>query len=184
MLSMSSDTLRRHVRRNHKINEPIRRVRQACANCRGMKSRCEGGAPCSECLRRKIFCSLMNQDEVAGAESSDKWIHRTPTLPPNSSFSSQLHRNEKERQALQLYFELFHPHWPFIHQGSFNVLSETPLLLQAMVAIGLWVSGEQSAQSVAIDLHKMLNVAILQQKVRQYSHAPDQNSFTDMGPVG
>lgn len=182
MLSMSRDTLRRHVRRNHKINEPIRRVRQACANCRGMKSRCEGGAPCSECLRRKTPCSLTNRDEVAGTESSDKSIHRT--LPPNSLFSSQPHRHEKERQALRLYFELFHPHWPFVHQGSFNAPSETPLLLQAMVAIGLWVSGEQSAQSVAIDLHKMLNVAIHQQKVRQYSRTPNQSSFTHMGIAG
>jgi hypothetical protein len=63
-----------------------------------------------------------------------------------------------------IYFELFHPHWPFIHRGTF-IEFETPLLVQSMVAIGLWMTGEENSRSKAVDLHTVLGKAIRQQTV-------------------
>ncbi|RAQ71558.1 hypothetical protein COH21_012909, partial [Aspergillus flavus] len=85
-----------------------------------------------------------------------------PQLPSQGSFPSA--GSWKKQCFVDLYFEKFHPYWPFIHRGSFNGFNETPLLAQSVMVIGLWLSGERSAQSAALDLHKTLGLAIRQQK--------------------
>lgn len=42
---------------------------------------------------------------------------------------------------------------------------EIPLLLQSMIAIGMWTSGEQSARSAAVELYDQLDFAIRNQRV-------------------
>ncbi|KAL3441452.1 hypothetical protein BJX65DRAFT_254409 [Aspergillus insuetus] len=137
-----SDTLRRHIRQNHGISCPISRIR-ACDSCRALKARCDGGSPCRECSRRQIACSLSGT---------------SPTLAPTSS------REEKEKRAIAMYWSDFHPRWPFVHQASFQNYEEGPLLVQSIVAIGLWATGEQSARSAALQLHKVLGSALLEQR--------------------
>lgn len=155
MLTASSDTLRRHMRQNHEGSGLTPPIKQACENCRAIKSRCGGGLPCTGCVRRNIHCSFRDQPSYSGQESED---HRPqPAVEPSYS--------EKLQHFLKLYFELFHPHWPFIHKGSFNESNETALLVQSMVVIGMWATGVQSTQSAAIDLHAILNSAIYQQRV-------------------
>jgi hypothetical protein len=62
-------------------------------------------------------------------------------------------------------FEKFQPYWLFFHQGSFDEEVESPFLVQAMFAIGLWMSDQPAARSAAIDLHNTLALAISQQRV-------------------
>ncbi|OJJ39979.1 hypothetical protein ASPWEDRAFT_33325 [Aspergillus wentii DTO 134E9] len=156
-----SDTLQRHVRKQHKITEPLNRARRACVSCHAGKSRCEGGVPCEECVRRNIQCSF--QDHASVAEEP----YPSSLAPPSSSLNhakSQLYYWEKRKQYVHHYFEVFHPCWPFIHKGSFNVRQETPLLLHSIVAIGMWTMGERSAQSAAMELHGKLDFAIRDQR--------------------
>ncbi|KAL4800403.1 hypothetical protein BDV19DRAFT_352931 [Aspergillus venezuelensis] len=147
-----NDTLRRHMRLNHQDVAPIPPTRQACVNCRAFKSRCEGGHPCINCLRRQIICTF--QDRATALESQP--LHRSvkPTGP------------EKVQRFLKLYFELFHPHWPFIHQPSFfkNQSYEKPLLVQSMIVIGMWVANVRSMRSAAVELYTTLNSAIYEQR--------------------
>lgn len=84
---------------------------------------------------------------------------------------TQCNNLEKRAEYIQYYFEAFHPHWSFVHKGSFNLRHETPLLLQSMVVIGMWVSGEESAKSAAVELHETLNLAIRDQRVRYINKA-------------
>ncbi|KAI9044967.1 uncharacterized protein KD926_010290 [Aspergillus affinis] len=70
----------------------------------------------------------------------------------------------RDRHFVDLYFERFYPYWPFVHRVSFNVSRETPLLTQSMMDIGLWASGEQSAQRATLDLHRTLDLANHQQR--------------------
>ena len=146
----SSDTLRRHMRTTHGVVEPAH-MKFACTGCRNQKTRCQGGSPCSNCLRRGLRCSLVPEDEDEGEGQQ-----------PGHNISS---RPEKERHYIGLYFELFHPYWAFIHRGSFKESDETPLLVQSMVVIGLWLSNEDNAQSRAIALHKVLHSALCEQMV-------------------
>lgn len=157
-----SDTLRRHIRQRHKRIEPLNRARRACENCHAGKSRCEGGVPCDECLRRKIQCSFDDHDAI-GTEHpvSSPGLASSPTHSDSQSAGS-----DKGEKHIDLYFEAFHPVWPFIHRGSFNIHRETPLLLQSMTVIGLWCSGEKSFQSAAVELHEKLHLAIRDQKVQ------------------
>ncbi|KAL4813499.1 hypothetical protein BDW67DRAFT_187605 [Aspergillus spinulosporus] len=66
---------------------------------------------------------------------------------------------EKRKTWIDRYFEIFHPRWPLNHRGSFYVRQETLLLLQFMMVMGMWTSGEQSAQSAAVELHDILDFA-------------------------
>ena len=157
-----SDTLRRHVQRRHKINEPLKRAVRACDSCRSCKTRCDGGVPCDECLRRKIRCSLHESVGSVKKQRPEASAHREAGLGHDQP---QSHHSKKENQYIDLYFQSFHPSWCFIHKGSFDVRHETPLLVQSMTVLGLWASGEQSAQSSAIELHATLDLAIQNQKV-------------------
>lgn len=157
-----SDTLRRHVQRRHHINEPLKRAIRACDSCRSCKTRCDGGVPCDECLRRKIHCSFHESTSSVKKQHPESSAHREAGLGHDQP---QSHHSKNENQYIDLYFQSFHPTWCFIHKGSFDVRHETPLLVQSMTVLGLWASGEQSAQSSAIELHATLDVAIQNQKV-------------------
>jgi hypothetical protein len=99
---------------------------------------------------------------------------------------------ERRQQCIDTYFETFHPRWPFIHKATFNIHRETPLLLEAMVAIGLWVSGEQSARCAAAELHEKLDLAIRDQRVCMSAFpilfwtytVPAVQCFADGCPIG
>jgi hypothetical protein len=118
--------------------------------------------PCDECLRRNIQCSFSNHDTI-----QEQWPRSlTDRVPSPTPDQSQTSHPDKGEQYIGLYFEAFHPFWPFIHRGSFNIRREKPLLLQSMIVIGLWTSGEQSAQTAAVELHDRLDLAIRDQKVR------------------
>ncbi|KAJ5771678.1 hypothetical protein N7520_002207 [Penicillium odoratum] len=156
-----SDTLKRHVRRDHKIIEPLKRALRACKNCHATKSRCEGGAPCDWCLHRNIECSLYDHSSS---------VERQGPEHPADSASSPRHEeldmapSEKRAEYIRHYFENFHSHWSFIHKGSFDLRHETPLLVQSMVVIGMWVSGDQYAKLAAVELHDILDLAIRDQR--------------------
>ncbi|KOC13563.1 hypothetical protein AFLA70_93g002911 [Aspergillus flavus AF70] len=152
------------MRRVHAVDGSVSQTRHACSNCRSLKSRCEGGPPCHDCVRRKIPCfpSVLGRTNRRDSRGS---LTERPQLPSQGSFPSA--GSWKKQCFVDLYFEKFHPYWPFIHRGSFNWFNETPLLAQSVMVIGLWLSGERSAQSAALDLHKTLGLAIRQQKLSQ-----------------
>ncbi|RAL15205.1 Zn(II)2Cys6 transcription factor [Aspergillus homomorphus CBS 101889] len=151
------DTLRRHIRQSHTgRSELVPPIKQACDNCRVLKARCEGGAPCSACLRRHISCSLVEGSTSTGTEDTGP----QQTVQPRSSPSA------KAEHFIKIFFQKFHPHWPFIHQWSFNITQgkENALLLQSMTVIGMWITGLPSNRSAAKELHAVLDAAIYQQR--------------------
>lgn len=168
-----SDTLRRHVQKSHKIFEPSQRATRACESCHAGKTRCEGGVPCDECLRRKVRCSF---DDHTGSGEMQRL--ESQTHPDQRQLGS-----EKMSQCIDLYFRSFHPHWCFIHKGTFDLLHETSLLVQSMAVLGLWASGEQSSRSSAVELHNKLDLAIREQRVRAVQGL-QHISFTDTCLIG
>lgn len=139
----------------HDITEP-RQVKRACTHCRNNKIRCSGGNPCTNCSRRGRDCSLSGQREYTN--------YRLPKLGQDSP-SLQPNRPAKESYYLHLYWKFFHPRWSFIHRSSFSE-HETPLLIQSMVVLGLWISQEPNAEAKAIELHNLLGSALRDQAVR------------------
>ena len=160
-----SDTLRRHIQRVHGVPEPTLEVKQACTHCRKQKIRCYGGSPCANCQRRGQRCSLAQQKETASPYSfPEETTDTRPAIPQSQTQQPTRSRTESEDRLVGIYFDLFHSYWPFIHRGTF-IEHETSLLVQSMVAIALWMSGEEREKSKAIDLHNVLGKAIRQQKV-------------------
>ncbi|KAJ5324044.1 hypothetical protein N7476_002644 [Penicillium atrosanguineum] len=174
-----SDTLRRHMRQRHKSIEPLNRARRACKSCHAGKSRCEGGVPCDGCLRRRIQC-FFDDDDTIETERPISSAYLASSLEHDEL---QSNHPEKKEQYIRLYFKNFHPFWPFIHIGSFNINRETPLLLQSMTVIGLWSSGEKSSQSAAVELHEKLHLAIRDQKANWDVSDEDETSNTLPWPI-
>ncbi|KAL4862773.1 hypothetical protein BDV12DRAFT_178375 [Aspergillus spectabilis] len=156
-----SDTLRRHIRKQHKIIEPLNRARRACVGCHAGKTRCEGGIPCEECVRRNVQCSFQEHASIPEEQQTGSSMLHSPSL---NHGESQSYYWEKRKKWINCYFEIFHPRWPVIHRGTFDVQQENPLLLQSMIAIGMWTSGEQAAQSAAVELYNKLDFAIRDQR--------------------
>jgi hypothetical protein len=75
-------------------------------------------------------------------------------------------RTAQTKRYVDLYFTHFHSHWPILHRATFSIPDEPPLLLQAVLMIGLWVSEKASARQAAVDLHQKLGLWIREQRVR------------------
>lgn len=134
-------------------------IKHACAHCRKQKSRCQGGPPCNNCLRRGIHCSLERRPETPPVDPPDppRMLQSPPARPETDE-------SDQESHFIGIYFNEFHPRWPFVHKGSFGD-HEAPLLVKSMLVLGLWMSKQRKYQSKAIDLHNVLGSAIRQQTV-------------------
>ncbi|CAG8890365.1 unnamed protein product [Penicillium egyptiacum] len=161
-----SRSLRRHIRRDHEVpGRPLARATQACRSCRMSKTRCQGGSPCTECSLKGNLCIF---DGPVPPDTE-------PALPDpeeepreygseNDPINTSLENNTRVDHYIHLYFTHFHQHWPILHRHTFSVPSEPPLLLHAVLMIGLWVSGSPAAQQKARNLHSKLGLAILAQR--------------------
>jgi hypothetical protein len=55
-------------------------------------------------------------------------------------------------QYVEIYFEKFHPVWPFLHRATFEPSQEPPILLQSVVMMGMWMTGDEKMQRHAVKL--------------------------------
>lgn len=114
------------------------------------------------------------------------------SLPDEQSFESSADapismedRVAQTKHYVDLYFAHFHSHWPILHRATFSIPDEPPLLLQAVLMIGLWVSDKIPARQAAIDLHRKLGLWICEQRVctliSQLQLRPSTNGSGSMG---
>lgn len=89
-------------------------------------------------------------------------------------------RTAQMKRYVDLYFTHFHSHWPILHRATFSIPDEPPLLLQAVLMIGLWVSEKASARQAAVDLHQKLGLWIREQRVRMSPTYSVQHLLTDL----
>jgi uncharacterized Zn finger protein (UPF0148 family) len=65
-----------------------------------------------------------------------------------------------------LYFDHFHPQWPFLFRQSFQSKRERPVLVLATVMIGLWITEEARLQRLSWEIHGRLHAMLEAQMVR------------------
>ncbi|KAL2813872.1 Isochorismatase family-domain-containing protein [Aspergillus granulosus] len=170
LLTARSDTLRRHVRHDHAGAElDSTRAAQACEGCRTAKVRCRGGPPCDQCRLRKRECifnpSTSNALQSEAALSHDETAEQGEVDDIEvESDNASARSNDKIQHYVQLYFMHFHRHWPILHQHTFDIAHEPPFLVQAVIMVGLWVSGTESCREAAIELHSKLGCTIQEQR--------------------
>ncbi|EAW17513.1 C2H2 type zinc finger domain protein [Aspergillus fischeri NRRL 181] len=137
-----TDTLRQHVRALHKDKElESSRTVIACSYCRSRKTRCDGTAPCESCSGRGLQCSLSRQGNPQNAG----------TMRVDCIY-------------VEIYFKEFHPVWPFLHRATFEPSQEPPILLQSVVMMGLWTTGNVEMQCHAVKLHDKLSSLVYEQR--------------------
>ncbi|KAK1983679.1 hypothetical protein LZ30DRAFT_713764 [Colletotrichum cereale] len=64
-----------------------------------------------------------------------------------------------ERMILQLqriYFEQFHPQWPLLHRELYETTAQPPLLIRAVLTVGLWFAGSPQSKALSIKFHEHL----------------------------
>lgn len=160
-----SDLLRRHIRTFHpQIQDPPSRKLKACSVCHARKYRCEGGFPCNACQNRGIICVR------AGGETTSEqqyWIGDlfASTTVPTIDESLPLASRWIAHDYIDIYFGDFHSKWPFLHRSTFDFAKEPCVLVQSVVAIGLWVEGSQEKRDASIRLHGRLCSAFHAQMV-------------------
>ncbi|KAF7587414.1 hypothetical protein BBP40_007254 [Aspergillus hancockii] len=123
-------------------------------------------------LRRWATTSRLHSRGISGSSTGPGRTNRRDSrggladrLPLPSHDASPGSGTWKHRLFGSLYFERFRPYWLLIRRGSFNQYKEkTPLCARSVIVIGRWASGEQSAQSAALDPHKIQELAVHQQK--------------------
>jgi hypothetical protein len=157
---------------------PSSRAQRACNTCHKRKERCDGGFPCNACRQRDIAClprratgsphTEYGIDTDATASQRHPVINTAPASPKSSMPDSTVSSSASQwaaREYIDIYFNVFHPVWPFLHQGTFDLTREPCILVQSMVMIGLWIKGGQDERNAAIDLHHKLCSAIHTQMV-------------------
>ncbi|KAJ5692992.1 hypothetical protein N7462_002415 [Penicillium macrosclerotiorum] len=168
-----NDTLRQHARIHHKHEElQSSRAIRACTSCRSRRSKCSGQDPCDTCNQRGKKCVYSNhptsRDHHAKPMSSlDEGS--LSSLRQNSISSlprSEIIENSPIRglQYIEIYFDKFHPCWPFLHPATFDSNREPAFLLQSVIMMGMWVTGIKDNQDVAKLLHEKLSCSIYEQR--------------------
>ncbi|PWY81569.1 hypothetical protein BO94DRAFT_145736 [Aspergillus sclerotioniger CBS 115572] len=161
-----SDSLGRHIRRDHSLQAPpgfltvTGRASRACQRCRVTKTRCSGGSPCNRCRTQEHPCVYDSQRQRHEETQEDQTQAHTPSLFPTTQEDSIA----RITPYIDLYFTHFHPHWPLLHRATFSPPHEPLLVLQVVAMIGLWFSDKPSAKGVAIDIHRKLGPSILAQQ--------------------
>ncbi|KAL5359178.1 hypothetical protein BJX96DRAFT_174127 [Aspergillus floccosus] len=153
------DILNRHIRQDHEDAhvEPTR-APQACRACHISKVRCRGGQPCRHCQEKQHACVF----DTPGHNRSN-----TTTGSSTVDLGGAVFEQEPQPDIphyVHLYFTLFHPRWPFLHQGTFSIEHEPALVLYAVVMLGMWCSKQEPAQRKARVLHERLGRSILEQQ--------------------
>lgn len=187
---MYSDTLRQHVRARHKDKElKSSRAVIGCSHCRSRRTRCDGRAPCEACSQRGLQCCLLQlslsrrgntkNDRILGVNSSINELQDEQHDLENSSTTCGDRMNctpsWKGRNVLryvEVYFEKFHPEWPFLHRATFEPSQEPPILLQSVVMLGMWMTGDEELQCHAVKLHDKLSSLVYEQRVRNSPRLP------------
>ncbi|CAG8909838.1 unnamed protein product [Penicillium egyptiacum] len=152
----TSDLLRRHIRTYHPQRQaPPSRKTRACSACHARKVRCDGVLPCNACQHRGVICV------PAGSETASEQrfcIDDLYSLPPVSTINDSVSDAPRwiAHDYIDIYFNDFHSAWPFLHPGTFDFAKEPCVLVQSVVAIGLWVKGTQEARDASIRLHSRL----------------------------
>lgn len=166
-----SDSLRRHIRRDHEDpGRSLVRATQACIRCRTTKARCQGGSPCTECSLKGHLCLFDDPVHLEPAQTHPEEALREygsgdDRINTSDRINTPIGRIAQVDHYVHLYFTHFHQHWPILHRHTFSVADEPQLLLQAVIMIGLWVSGSPAAQEGARNLHSKLKLAISAQQV-------------------
>ncbi|KAJ5589566.1 hypothetical protein N7537_012244 [Penicillium hordei] len=133
-----NDLLRRHVRTHHPQRQvPPSQKSKACTACHARKGRCEGGLPCKACQHRGITCVPAPGNIASGQQC---WIDEFHSLPPISTIDNFLPDASSwiAHKYIDIYFDTFHPAWPFLHRSTFNVAKDPCVLVQSIIAMGLW----------------------------------------------
>ncbi|KAL2007887.1 hypothetical protein VTN00DRAFT_7869 [Thermoascus crustaceus] len=95
---------------------------------------------------------------------------QTEGSPSRNYLKNQVHLDDDDAMQpidteyyASLYFAHFHPQWPFLHEQSFRHKHDPPVLVLAVVMIGLWVTGEARARRLAWKIHARLHVLLKEQ---------------------
>ena len=178
----------------------------ACSHCRSRKTRCNGRAPCEACSRRSLQCSLSHQgnpknartmrmDSIINELQDDQYDQKTRSTAEDRMDCTPPWKGAKVLQYVEIYFEEFHPVWPFLHRATFEPSLEPPILLQSVVMMGLWMTGDEEMQCHAVKLHDKLSSLVYEQRVsnspafpfdypRKHSKAMSSSRAADVNLIG
>lgn len=87
-------------------------------------------------------------------------------LDLSSTPAAKLLEATNRRQLEELYFRSFHPHWPILHQQTFQNSAQPPNLSIAVLIAGLWLIGTPETRNEAMSYHDAILTELNRKLVR------------------
>ena len=84
------------------------------------------------------------------------------------SLGAELAQASNRRLLEQLYFRRLHPHWPMLHQNTFQSKTQPEELVQAVLVAGLWMTDTAKARQVAECHHDRMVEIQCKNSVKQF----------------
>jgi len=102
-----------------------------------------------------------------GESATSEVLSPTPTsemwyLDLSSTSAVKLLEDTNRRQLEELYFRDFHPHWPILHQQTFQNSAQPPTLSIAVLLVGLWMMKTPRTRQEAKFFHDAIMVELSQ----------------------
>ncbi len=72
------------------------------------------------------------------------------------SLGAELAQSSNRKLLEQHYFREFHPHWPILHQNTFQSKTQPEELVQAVLVAGLWMADTAKTRQLAEYHHDMM----------------------------
>jgi Fungal specific transcription factor domain len=84
------------------------------------------------------------------------------------SLGAELAQASNRRLLEQLYFRELHPHWPILHQNTFQSKTQPEELVQAVLVAGLWMTDTAKTRQLAECHHDRMVEIQCNNSVKQF----------------
>jgi hypothetical protein len=114
-----------------------------------------------------LFPFLQQESNSLSRYNSSLWVAASSILRssledlPSDILRSQFFDPSQLAEFYDLYFNNYHPHFPFLHRPSLIPVEMPPLLLTAIVALGSTLSHDPFNFEISVKIHEYLRWKML-----------------------
>jgi hypothetical protein len=114
-----------------------------------------------------MFPYLQQESNSLSRYNSSPWVAASSILRPSLDdlpsdiLGSQFFDPSHLAEFYDLYFNNYHPHFPFLHRPSLAPVEMPPLLLTAIVALGSTLSPDSFNFEISVKVHEYLRWKVL-----------------------
>lgn len=150
-----SDLLNRHIVKSHSVSQKNLGLSRSASFLQPEPKRASG----NHVEREGDAKSDRERRELALRRLSDSML---------ISLGAELAQASNRKFLEQLYFRKLHPHWPILHQNTFQSKTQSEQLVQAVLVVALWMTDTAKTRQLAECQHDMMVEIQCKNSVKQF----------------